>query len=97
MNYKCSTTPNIKNTNYKFKNNSNNKRNLKNQNTFQENIQIKSYKNIDLYKNPCYKSMDRNSCKNPINFKNLINNYNSFLLILLLMKIIRIIQKIIFG
>ena len=77
MNYKCSTTPNIKNTNYKFKNNSNNKRNLKNQNTFQENIQIKSYKNIDLYKNPCYKSMDRNSCKNPINFKNLINNYNS--------------------
>ena len=77
INYKCSTAPNNKNNNYKFKNNSSGQKNLKYQNNFPENIQIKSYKNIEQDKNPFNKGFDRNSCKEPNNIKNLINNYNS--------------------
>ena len=76
-NYKCSTAPNNKNNNYKFKNNSSGQKNLKYQNKFPENIQIKPYKNIEQDKNSFYKGLDRNSCKESINIKNLINNYNS--------------------
>ena len=76
----CITSPNCNNSNIcKIKKDSKVNKNLKysNNSVSKRNNQINSYKNIVQYKNPCYKSMDKNTFVNNIKFNNFLNNFES--------------------
>ena len=76
----CITSPNSNNSNIsKIKKVSKDNKNLKysGNSITKKNNQINSYKNFAQYKNPCYKSMDKNAFGNSIKFNNYINNYDS--------------------
>ena len=78
VNNACTTSPNSNND--KFKKDSNNNKIFKyyNNNLSKKNNQINSYKNMEQFKNPSYKSKDKNSSRNIINYQNYVNNVNNY-------------------
>ena len=79
INNTSSTSPNINiNNNYKINRFSIGEKNMKNSsnNISRKSNQINSYKNVEQFKNPCYKSMDKNTIRN-INNQVITNNYKS--------------------
>ena len=77
----CITSPNCNNSNIckikKVSKDNNNNLKYSGNSITKRNNQINSYKNFVQYKNPCYKSMDKNAFGNSIKFNNYINNYDS--------------------
>ena len=77
-NHACTTSPNSNND--KFKKYSKNQKNFKyyNNNLSKKNSQINSYRDMEQFKNICYKSKDKNSRPNNINYQNYVNNVNNY-------------------
>ena len=77
----CITSSNCNNSNIckikKVSKDNNNNLKYSGNSITKRNNQINSYKNFVQYKNPCYKSMDKNAFGNSIKFNNYINNYDS--------------------
>ena len=75
LNNVFTTSQNSNNNSYNYTINKN--KNLKYSNkNFSGKTRIKSYKHLDN-KNQCFKSMDKNPNRSTINYKNIINNYNT--------------------